>query len=86
MKPQQRAQEVITDTAYVKRWFDASPFFNTKYTSDVYTGDYFITHDHFIHSDIWALRLIKPSGIETVAQCDSKEECIEAMKERRKCA
>jgi hypothetical protein len=75
MKPKQLAAQLL-DPTYVKNWFNAGSFFNTVYTSDVIQGKYFITHDKFMHSDIWALRGINREGIETLLQGDSEQECL----------
>ena len=87
MKAIQAARETIKDQEYVRRWFDASSFFNTVYTSDVYKGDegeqYFITKDRFMNSTIWALRLITEEGIETIGQGDSEDECFKFMHEHQ---
>jgi hypothetical protein len=76
MKPRQLAAQLL-DSTYVKNWFNAGSFFNTVYTSDVIQGKYFITHDKFMHSDIWALREINSDGIDTLLQGDSEQECLD---------
>jgi hypothetical protein len=76
MKPIQLAAQLL-DATYVKNWFSAGSFFNTVYTSNVIQGKYFITHDKFMTSDIWALREISSDGIETLLQGDSKQECLD---------
>ncbi len=76
-----RAFEIIRSSGYVKRWFAAENFFNTKYTSGVLRGCYFITCDKWMSSEIWALRHMTGDGIDTVFTGNSKEECLEAMKE-----
>ena len=84
MTPLQAAQNIIINKQYVKNWFDASNFFNTVYTSDVYKGDHFITCDHFMSSKIWTLHHITPEGIQTITNGNTKDHCINAMKEHRR--
>ena len=83
--PRQRAEEIIRCEdahQYIKNWFGASSFFNTKKVSPLYRRDYFITEDHFMTSVIYAARHITPTGINTIAgPCDTYEEARQAIEE-----
>jgi len=72
-------------TEYVNKWFGAKGFFNTKYTSGILKGNYFITCDHFLGGKQWALRYVnKLEGrIDTIegSPFSSKEECLTKLKE-----
>ena len=75
-----KASELLP-TKYVSNWFGASDFFNTQSTSVIRKGLYFITHDKFMTSDIYALRFINAHDecIDTIVS-GTKAECEEALK------
>jgi len=80
MTPKLRAMQIVLDSEYVERWFDAKNFFNTTYTSEVRKDKYFITCDHFMNNDIWALREITVTGIETLVNANTKQLCLDELK------
>ena len=76
----ERANQVLP-SIYVKRWFNASGFFNTKHTTPIHKKNYFITHDQFMGLDIYALRFINSQNgtIDTIVS-GTENECLEALK------
>ena len=75
------AYKIVRSDDYVRRWFSAENFFNTKYTSEVLNDCYFITCDAWMSSDIWALRHITGDGIDTIHSCNTEQGCLDALEE-----
>ena len=78
-KVENKAREIVTDQAYVKRWFDACGFFNETFCTGIRKECFFITKDKWMSGDIYALRAITPDGIETIGGPQDSFEAAEAL-------
>jgi len=63
------AKDYLPDT-YLNNWFDADSFFGTEFITGLLKGCYFITLDHFMTSEIYALRKIVDHKIETMSNAE----------------
>ena len=78
------AYALVTDKAYVKRWFDACGFFKETFATTILRDRFFITEDYMMtNNPIFAVREITPDGIETIAgPLDTLNEAYDALADR----
>ena len=76
------AREIVSSSDYVDRWFNACGFFQESFCTGIRKECFFITKDHWMSKDIYAVRAILPEGIQTIGgPLDSFEEAETLLSE-----
>lgn len=80
-----KALEVVEDREFVHRWFDAETFFGTEYLTGLLKGQYFITCDRWMSSEIYSVKQVDQHGIRTVhGPLDSLEQAKQFVRNKTK--